>query len=40
VIGVQPENAAVMKRSIEAGKPVEIEGISRFCDGSAVRFVG
>lgn len=29
-----------MKSSIEAGYPVELAKISRFCDGSSVSFVG
>ncbi|WP_018969393.1 pyridoxal-phosphate dependent enzyme [Rubritalea marina] len=40
VIGVEGEDQASMKAAIEAGKPVELEYLDVFCDGTAVRKVG
>ncbi len=40
VIGVEPQDAAAMKLSIEAGKPLEINQVGLFADGVAVRKVG
>jgi len=40
LIGVEPEGAPSMKRSIEAGKIVELDNIDRFVDGAAVKKVG
>jgi len=40
IIGVEPEGAASMSRSIEEGKRVELENIDRFVDGAAVKKVG
>jgi threonine dehydratase len=40
IIGVEPEGAPSMKRSIEAGKIVELEKIDKFVDGAAVQRVG
>lgn len=40
IIGVEPEGAPSMSRSLEAGKVVELKGIDRFVDGAAVQKVG
>ena len=40
IIGVEPEEAASMKRSLEAGHRVVLERIGIFADGAAVREVG
>lgn len=40
IIGVEPEGAASMKTSIEAGKVVELTEIDKFVDGAAVKKVG
>ncbi len=40
IIGVEPEEAASMKRSLEAGRRVVLERIGIFADGAAVREVG
>jgi threonine dehydratase len=40
VIGVEPEEAASMKRSLEAGHRVVLDRIGIFADGAAVRQVG
>ncbi|MGQ8336587.1 threonine ammonia-lyase [Sunxiuqinia sp. A32] len=40
IIGVEPLGAPSMKRSIEAGKVVELETIDKFVDGAAVQRVG
>ena len=40
IIGVEPEDACAMTRSIEANKPVELESVGLFADGVAVRKVG
>lgn len=40
LIGVEPEGAAAMKRSMEKGKLVCLEQIDRFADGAAVKQAG
>ena len=40
IIGVEPEGAPSMKKSLEAGKVVELESIDKFVDGAAVQKVG
>ncbi len=40
IIGVEPAGAPSMKKSIEAGKVVELDPIDKFVDGAAVRRVG
>ncbi|MBO4902780.1 MAG: threonine ammonia-lyase [Lachnospiraceae bacterium] len=40
VIGVEPENAACMKASIEAGKVVTLDSVSTIADGTAVKTPG
>lgn len=40
LIGLEPEGAAAMKRSIERGKLVRLETIDKFVDGAAVHQVG
>ncbi|MFW6257226.1 MAG: threonine ammonia-lyase, partial [Prolixibacteraceae bacterium] len=40
IIGVEPEGAPSMKKSIDAGKVVELESIDKFVDGAAVQKVG
>ncbi len=40
IIGVQPEDAAAMHESIQAGKRVTLEHVGIFADGVAVRRVG
>ncbi len=40
IIGVEPAGAPSMKRSLEAGKVVELETIDKFVDGAAVQKVG
>lgn len=40
VIGVEPEGAACMKASIEAGEVVGLEGVSTIADGTAVKRPG
>lgn len=40
VIGVEPEDAATMTRSLEAGERVELSQVGLFADGVAVRQVG
>lgn len=40
VIGVEPEGAACMKASIEAGKVVTLEGVNTIADGTAVKTPG
>ncbi|MFI4905199.1 MAG: threonine ammonia-lyase, biosynthetic [Steroidobacteraceae bacterium] len=40
IIGVQPEDAAAMYESIQAGKRVTLERVGMFADGVAVRRVG
>jgi threonine dehydratase len=40
IIGVEPEGAPAMKKSIEAGKVITLENIDKFIDGAAVRRVG
>ena len=36
IIGVEGEHQASMKASVEAGKPVTLDGVDTFCDGTAV----
>ena len=40
IIGIEPEGAASMKASIEAGKLIELDKINTFVDGAAVKSVG
>jgi threonine dehydratase len=40
IIGVQPEDAAAMYQSLEAGRRVTLERVGMFADGVAVRRVG
>ena len=40
VIGVEPDDSAAMKASIDAGKPVTLDHVGIFADGVAVRRVG
>ncbi|MBT8066424.1 MAG: threonine ammonia-lyase, biosynthetic [Gammaproteobacteria bacterium] len=40
IIGVEPEDSAAMKLSLEAGAPVTLEHVGIFADGVAVRRVG
>ncbi|GAB2673251.1 threonine ammonia-lyase IlvA [Paenibacillus thermoaerophilus] len=40
VIGVEPEGAPSMKRSVEAGEVVALDQIDKFVDGAAVKRVG
>lgn len=40
IIGVEPDGAPSMSRSMEQGKVVELEEIDRFVDGAAVQKVG
>lgn len=40
IIGVEPEGAPSMKRSIESGKNTPLETIDKFVDGAAVKQVG
>lgn len=40
IIGVEPEGAPAMYKSLKAGHPVTLDTIDRFVDGAAVRRVG
>jgi len=40
VIGVEPEGAACMKASLEAGKVVSLDGVNTIADGTAVKTPG
>ncbi len=40
VIGVEPDDSAAMKASIDAGEPVTLDHVGIFADGVAVRRVG
>ncbi|GAB3043724.1 threonine ammonia-lyase IlvA [Sediminivirga luteola] len=40
VVGVEPEGAACMLAALEAGKPVELDNVDPFADGTAVRRAG
>jgi threonine dehydratase len=40
VFGVEPEGAAAMQRSLEAGKPVRLDRIETMADGLAAPFAG
>ncbi|MDX1680238.1 MAG: pyridoxal-phosphate dependent enzyme [Akkermansiaceae bacterium] len=40
LIGVEGEGQASMKAALEAGKPVHLERVDLFCDGTAVRQAG
>ncbi|MCG8475624.1 MAG: threonine ammonia-lyase IlvA [Cytophagales bacterium] len=40
IIGAEPAGAPAMKKSLEAGKRVQLEQIDKFVDGAAVRMVG
>lgn len=40
VVGVEGEGQASMKAALETGKPVALENVDLFCDGTAVRKAG
>ena len=40
IVGVEPDDSAAMKRSLEAGHPVTLDHVGIFADGVAVRRVG
>ena len=40
IVGVEPEDSAAMKLSLEAGSPVTLDHVGIFADGVAVRRVG
>ncbi len=40
LVGVEPEGAPSMKKSIEAGQIIELKDIDKFVDGAAVKRVG
>lgn len=40
VVGVQAQDSDAMARSLEAGRPVELDDVDLFSDGTAVRRVG
>jgi len=40
IVGVEPDDSAAMKMSLEAGKPVTLDHVGIFADGVAVRRVG
>lgn len=40
IIGVEGEGQACMKAAFEAGKPVSLDDVDGFCDGTAVRIAG
>ena len=40
IIGVEAEEQASMKASIEAGQPIELDHVDTFCDGTAVKKPG
>jgi threonine dehydratase len=40
IVGVEPEGAPSMKKSLEAGEKVTLEEIDKFVDGAAVKQVG
>ena len=40
IIGVEPEDSAAMRASLEAGEPVTLDHVGIFADGVAVRRVG
>lgn len=40
IIGVEPEDADAMSRSLEAGHPITLDRVGRFADGVAVKRVG
>lgn len=40
IIGVEPQGAPSMKKSVDAGKVVELKQIDKFVDGAAVQKVG
>ena len=40
ITGVEPAGAASMRAALDAGRPVNLDGIDRFVDGAAVRRVG
>lgn len=40
IVGVEPEDSAAMRESIDAGKPVTLEHVGIFADGVAVKRVG
>ena len=40
IVGVEPDDSAAMKLSLEAGKPVTLDHVGIFADGVAVRRVG
>ncbi|QMU31665.1 threonine ammonia-lyase IlvA [Adhaeribacter radiodurans] len=40
LIGIEPEGAPAMKKSIEAGRKITLDHIDKFVDGAAVKAVG
>ena len=40
IVGLEPQGAASMKASLQAGKRVSLEHIDKFVDGAAVKLVG
>ena len=40
IVGVEGEGQASMRAAVEAGRPVELDSLDGFCDGTAVRRVG
>lgn len=40
IIGLEPEGAPAMFKSIKAGKPVTLDSLDRFVDGAAIKRVG
>jgi len=40
IVGVEGEGQASMKAALEAGRPVALENVDLFCDGTAVRKAG
>ncbi len=40
IIAVEPEGAATLKTSLEAGKPVPLDKVDGFADGVAVKLIG
>ncbi|MFT5501928.1 MAG: threonine dehydratase [Woeseiaceae bacterium] len=40
IIGVEPDDSAAMKKSLEAGEPVTLDHVGIFADGVAVKRVG
>jgi threonine dehydratase len=40
IVGVEGENQASMKAALAAGKPVSLDNVDLFCDGTAVKIAG